>query len=147
VRHWCALTIALVTLFASVGACAEVLVTRLDEQFRWADIDLSGEITQADVKRFRELSAFLVPRFDVVTVNLNSPGGDVLAAIEIGSVLRDNWMWTIINDNDECASACVLVFAAGAERGTGDLSVVRIHRPHFDAALFGRLGQSQAKAK
>jgi hypothetical protein len=24
---------------------------------------------------------------------------------------------------------------------------VRVHRPHFDAALFGRLGQGQAKAK
>ena len=49
VRHWCALTIALVTLFASVGASAEMRVTRLDEQRQFADIDLSGEITQAVV--------------------------------------------------------------------------------------------------
>lgn len=41
-RHCFALSIALITLFASVGASAEVRVTRLDEQGRFADIDLSG---------------------------------------------------------------------------------------------------------
>lgn len=145
-RLWCVLTILLLTLFEA-GASAEVRVTRLDEKLRFADVDLSGKITQADVEQFRKLSAFLVSRFGVVTANLNSPGGDVLAAIEIGNIVRDNWIWTVVDDNDECSSACVLVFAAGAERGAGDRSVVRIHRPHFDAALFGRLGQGQAKAK
>lgn len=144
--HVVCFTVLLLTLFKSAGAFAEVRVTRLDEQLRFADVVISGRIMQADVEQFRKLSAFLVSQFGVVTANLNSPGGDVLAAIAIGNIVRDNWIWTVIDDNDECSSACVLVFAAGAQRLAGDRSVVRIHRPHFDAALFGQLGRGQAKA-
>lgn len=84
--------------------------------------------------------------FETVTANLDSPGGDVLAAIEIGDIVRGNWIWTIVDNNTQCSSACVFILAAGAERCAGESSV-RIHRPHFDAKLFGQLGQSQAKAK
>jgi hypothetical protein len=133
-------------LFASVGASADVRVSRLDDKGRFADVDLQGEITHTDVEQFRKLATFLVQHFETVTANLDSPGGDVLAAIEIGDIVRGSWIWTIVEDNTQCSSACVFILAAGAERYAGESSV-RIHRPHFDAKLFGQLGQSQAKAK
>jgi hypothetical protein len=137
----------LVALVASVGATAEVRLSRLDDKERFADIDLQGEITNADVEQFQKMATFLVRHFDTVTVHVDSPGGDLLAAIEIGDILRANWIWTVVDDNTECSSACVFILAAGAKRIAGDMSLVRIHRPHFEAKLFGQLGQSQAKAK
>jgi hypothetical protein len=137
----------LVVLFAAKGALGGVRPAGLDDKGRFAYIELSGEITRADVEQFRKLATFLVQHFETVTANLDSSGGDLLAAIEIGNIVRDNWIWTAVEDNAECSSACVFVLAAGAERITGGLSLVRIHRPRFDAELFGQLGQSQAKSK
>lgn len=59
---------------------------------------------------------------------LNSDGGDVAAAIEIGMYLRTQGTWTIVPRNAVCASACVLVFLGGVHRITA--GKLGIHRPY-----------------
>jgi len=149
-----ATTVALCCNFASSAHSANVAIRDKASGL----IDLDGEILRSDVPKFAELLRVVRSRQDRPwSVRLNSPGGDVLAAIEIGEMVRKEWMWTIarrsraeVLDADEppniCASACVLILAAGAVR-IADEGSVGIHRPYFDEHLFAGLDRYQAQAK
>jgi hypothetical protein len=63
-------------------------------------------------------------RLEVV---LDSPGGDVYAAMELGRLIRRNHGHTVVK-RGSCASACALIFAAGVVRSIVD-GRVGIHRP------------------
>lgn len=130
-------------------AYADVSVANLDDKGRFARIEITGEISRSDVKTFANIVGVLSPRFEVVDVELNSPGGDVLAAMEIGNLVRKEWMWTTAPDDPgtECASACVFIFAAGARRIAGSESKIGIHRPHFEEQLFSGLDRDHAQVK
>lgn len=73
------------------------------------------------------------------TLLLNSPGGDVNAAMEIGRVIRRFEMYVEVPNDGICASSCVLLYAAGTTRsffresGIGNGPIV-IHRPFFPDA-------------
>jgi hypothetical protein len=126
---------------------AGVEVTRLDKQGRFASIEIKGEISRIDAEKFERLIGIIRPRFDVVEVELNSPGGDVLAAMDVGEVVRREWLWTTVEDDPgtECASACALIFAAGAVRIAGDRSKIGIHRPYFGQRYFAGLDREHAR--
>lgn len=69
--------------------------------------------------------------------SLNSPGGDVAAAMELGRFLRARRAETRVMYTDRCESACVLVLAGGAKRNVWDaeppaddeITEIGIHRP------------------
>ena len=65
-----------------------------------------------DVAAFHRL-AQQAPNAVVVT---SGPGGRVAAAIEIGQELRHRGMQTMVPANTDCASACALIWLAGARR-------------------------------
>lgn len=115
---------------------------------KWAEIEIKGEIVNSDVGTFAGIVQSLHPKFDIVTIRLDSPGGDLLAAMKIGDIIRTEWLWTDLSRdaNAQCASACVFILAAGAVRIATDHQV-SIHRPHFDEHLFSGLGQHDAKIK
>ena len=105
-----ATTVALCCNFASTAHSANIAI----RDIATASIDLDGEILRSDVTKFAELLRVVRSRQDRPwSVRLNSPGGNVLAAIEIGEMVRKEWMWTFAmrSDADEppdmCASACV----------------------------------------
>jgi hypothetical protein len=50
---------------------------------------------------------------------LDSLGGSVSAAMRIGRLIRNTGGRTVVGSNATCASACVLVFAAGLSRVVG----------------------------
>ena len=50
------------------------------------------------------------------SVYIDSLGGDVRAAMEIGRIVRRREMGVNVIPETSCASACVLVFAAGVDR-------------------------------
>jgi hypothetical protein len=106
------LFVAISASWPSTGATADVRVSHLHDKGRFADINLRGEITRADVEQFRKFATFLGQHFETVTANLDSSGGDLLAAIEIGSIVRDNWIWTAVEDNTECSSASLSLLLA-----------------------------------
>jgi hypothetical protein len=142
-------TVVASLLLVPILGNADVTMTRLEEHGPGVWIKISGTISQADAVKFKEIRNLLRPQFDVVEVELDTQGGDVLAALEIGELVRNDWLWTVASDapNYECASVCVFILAAGAVRIAGTESKIGIHRPQFDEKLFAGLDQSHAKTK
>ena len=75
-------------------------------------ISISGKIEQQDPINF----AKAVTASKVDTVILDSPGGSVNSALEIGRLIRARGMSTVITRNSYCVSACGLIWVAGARR-------------------------------
>lgn len=153
-RIWYRFVLAVVLYLAATPlAFSKVVITRLDDKGRWADLRIEGQITQTDADRFMILANLLRSHFEMITVDLNSPGGSVLAATQIGNVIRRDWFLTEISDGSdgkpaaECDSACVYVFAAGVARMAGEQSKIGIHRPYFEPQLFSGLTPEQAATK
>lgn len=144
---------AVFAILTNGPALGNVKVTRLDDKGRWADIEISGEITAKDATRFADLVRLLHPKIEILTVQLSSPGGDVASSLKIGDIIRSNWLYTEVSDGSdgspsaECDSACVLLFAAGAVRMAGNGSKIGIHRPYFDQRLFAGLRPEDARTK
>jgi hypothetical protein len=66
-------------------------------------------------------------------LHLNSHGGSIDVAIALGEIIRKGQMHVIVNRGGECASACVLLFAAGIARFA--YGPILVHRPYFEASL------------
>lgn len=78
-------------------------VTRLE-----CGLWMRGEIEEGDLERLQGIG-----RFDGL-ICLDSPGGSLDGAIEIGSYLRQALIGTYIPAGAECLSACAVVFMAGS---------------------------------
>ena len=65
---------------------------------------------------------------------LNSPGGDGLAAMEAGRLVRAAKAHVFVRG--KCASACVFILAAGVVRGAPE-GVVGIHRARLTTFVKG----------
>ena len=65
----------------------------------------------------------------IITLELNSLGGDVFAALNIGTIAREESLRANIKDNDSCASSCVFILAGSPYRYVSGR--VGIHRPFF----------------
>lgn len=109
-------------LALSSGSNADVEV----RPFRPGDPDsliLSGEIKKSDVAELTKV----LPKYQ--TIWLNSPGGDVSAAMNIGRLLRRSNITALVDYNQVCVSACVLVLAGSTFRMIK--GKVGIHRPYL----------------
>jgi hypothetical protein len=82
-----------------------------------------GEIDRATLTEFTE-ALRRVPRAQIL---LDSPGGEVLPALEIGRIIRERRLTTLIPERAECASACGLIWLAGVPRELGPQAVVGFH--------------------
>lgn len=88
---------------------------------------ISGDFEQSD-----DLSRFLAvvqtdhPR----AVFFNSPGGNVLKAMELGRLIRSQHLATIQMRSTECASACALAFMGGLPR-LADPGSIGVHKTSF----------------
>ena len=121
---------------------AEILATictyqmMTEEKLPFINIDLSGEISVKDfVTIDNSLRGVEKARSDskrrgTVFVNLNSTGGDIFAAMKIGRQLANYQnVNTSIQPEAICASACVLILAAGESKSI--FGKVGIHRLRF----------------
>ena len=93
---------------------------------------LSGEITRADVASAALMVGLLERGRQKIagnTVWLDSNGGDIDAGMELGRMLRDRGIYTLVGKNDQCMSACVFVFMGGERRSVAGR--LGIHRPFF----------------
>jgi hypothetical protein len=75
-------------------------------------LSISGRIEAQDGKKFTQLAL----AGDASVVFLESSGGSIEAAIEIGRVIRLKGMTTVVADKDHCVSACGLIWLAGERR-------------------------------
>lgn len=78
----------------------------------YAFISISGQFLPGDEKVFANIAL----QVSKGAVALSSPGGNVIAAIEIGKAIRIKEFSTLVGQNVECASACGLVWLAGNRR-------------------------------
>jgi ATP-dependent protease ClpP protease subunit len=129
------------TLCASqVSTCAEIWIDR-------GDVHLKGTITKDDPARFRAVAATI----DTLSpsVRLDSDGGDVFAAMDIGRQIRAKSMRT---NTYRCVSACVFIYAGGVSRYattsilTGSTGV-GIHRPYNTDTGITSLGEADKRYK
>lgn len=98
-------------------------------------IVLTGDIVPGDDERFsavlNQAKAQAKDWETDRTLRLDSGGGDVATAMSIGRLVRKAQLTAIVQENNVCASACVLILAGGIWRiALGD-SRIGLHRPYF----------------
>lgn len=92
------------------AAAAEITVAKSEQGDSY--LSISGRIAIEDGKKFTQAAL----SSDAATVFLNSAGGSIDAAIEIGRVIRLKGMSTVVAQDDYCVSACGLIWLAGERR-------------------------------
>ena len=94
---------------------------------------MSGEIDTRAAERFR---GFLADADELPeTVALHSPGGSVAAALEIGRMIRERGLNTLMSADAACLSACPYILAGGVERRVSALAWVGLHQSYFDQSV------------
>lgn len=91
-------------------------------------IVIDGELTDTDEIRFADMVADI----DEATVVMKSPGGALLAGIAIGETIREHGFATLVEDGEECASACGLAWLAGTPRIIAEGGEVGFHAAYID---------------
>jgi hypothetical protein len=102
------------------------------------DAKIDGEITASTVSEIRRLIALTeesAARQKTLAsfswgIELDSPGGSLTAAMEIGRLFREKHVWVIVPHWASCASACVLLLAGAVHRII--IGKVGIHRPYLE---------------
>ncbi|MDA9865241.1 hypothetical protein N9C96_01050 [bacterium] len=102
--------------------------SRLEITTRGTDeVVLRGAIAPGDgVRTLSELR-----RIAPDTVTLDSPGGSVADALDIGRFLRDQGMSTQIAEDGVCFSACPYIFVSGVTRTVEDSGRLGVHQHSF----------------
>ena len=107
-------------------------------------VSIQGPFNLGDDAKFKAIAL----RTDRATVVLDSPGGKVQPALEIGRVIRIKGFSTAVQGN-QCASACALVWLAGEPRMMSTLTPIGFHASYAiddqgkktsDAAQGARIG-------
>ena len=100
---------------SSIATAAEVDTINLADDR--VEISIVGNILPGDAD---SLSARLKAAKDagkvVTSVRLNSNGGNLLEGVRLADVVRSANVSTKVGENAICASACFLIFAAGATK-------------------------------
>jgi hypothetical protein len=126
----CAL-LAAASALASTAASAAVEHTTLEGGSE--AIAVSGDILPGDEARFGELSR----RYPDATIYLESSGGALIPAIEIGKQVRARGHATVVLDGSTCTSACALIWIAGVPRYLAPHGRLGFHASYADEG--GRL--------
>jgi hypothetical protein len=90
-------------------------------------IEANGEVAAGDDQRLRDVAAQVATNikarvqrndaFQVRTVlELNSPGGNLGAGLQLGYTIRELGLATRVPDGKSCASACTYAFLGGLDR-------------------------------
>jgi hypothetical protein len=120
-RHLLALVL---TCALPAGAfAAEMTFTRHSASIGY--VAIKGDIEDWDLQRF---NALLTEHPDARLVVLESPGGRLQPALEIGTIIRKRGMWTAAMG--ECASACAYIWMAGKPLVVSANTQLGFHSPY-----------------
>ena len=111
------------TLAAAIAIAAPAVAHSADFTFVGTQVTMTGEIVDGDSKKFDKTIGTKLVRSMV----LESKGGDVIEALDIGEKLRGRLVDTAVAPNSYCASACALIWAAGTRRSIADGGRVGFH--------------------
>jgi hypothetical protein len=104
------------------GNAASITVNALDAYGR-TFVDVVGTINLEDVETFQTKTANL----HGIVVTLISYGGNPIAAIQMGDIIRANAMTTFVPGERVCTSACAIMWLAGAPRTVGNDAHIGFH--------------------
>ena len=93
-----------------------------------AFIVITGEIKSGDDEKFRKIAA----EYSDALVLLNSDGGMIRPAMDIGRTIKLRGYKTAIYKTDSCASACALIWIAGSKRVIFEGGEVGFHASYLD---------------
>ena len=89
-------------------------------------LSLTGTIDPGSAQRFADEIA---ARGEYVsTVLLDSPGGSVDDALQIGRLILEKGLSTEVRDGGLCASSCPVIFASGSTRIAGPEAAIGVHQ-------------------
>lgn len=99
---------------------------------------IKGTISKGDTSKLDLILQKIKGKFGVescnsswpMTVHLESEGGSVDQAMELGRYIRENELSTHVSWTNKCYSSCALIFAGGVRR-TDVNRGIGIHRPYF----------------
>ncbi|MDO6587307.1 hypothetical protein Q4543_17475 [Salipiger sp. 1_MG-2023] len=108
------------------GDLPKRLILTQDSGTTWR---LEGTIAGGDAERIIDQLTAADPA--IATLILQSPGGSVQDALQIGRHLRDAGIGTAMLRGEICYSACPYLFAGGAERRIEDGASLGVHQHYF----------------
>ena len=127
--HLLRLLFAILISVLSLEAQANITVTVHQEPgMQITAIFLEGEFEYGDEQKF----ITPVNNIKEAVVFLNSPGGNVIAAIEIGKFIRLRGYATAVISKSLCASACALTWLSGTERLLDKDAAVGFHASYIN---------------
>lgn len=91
-------------------------------------ITIDGEIKSGDDEKFRKIAA----EYSDAIVLLNSEGGMIGPAMDIGRTIKLRGYGTAIYKTGSCASACALIWVAGSKRVVFEGGQVGFHASYLD---------------
>jgi len=115
-------TLVLAIVATMISCVANAANITVEQQNQGMSISIVGEITTGDYEKFKAMAAKLPAKSFVA---LDSDGGIILEALQIGEMVRAKKFRTVAGG--VCASACALIWVAGAERGAFDESHIGFH--------------------
>ena len=91
-------------------------------------IAISGDIELGDDKKFNRVAL----QYDDGVVVLESNGGNLSAALEIGKSIHFKGFSTYVFDSSTCASSCALIWIAGLKRFVSKSSHIGFHASYLE---------------
>jgi hypothetical protein len=90
-------------------------------------ISMTGQIDLGDYAKFVDVFRNLPEDTVVIGFLLNSPGGNIAAALKITEAIKGQHIGTMVAPDSQCASACFLIFAAGERKVASNRSFIGVH--------------------
>lgn len=118
---------AIASILPSAAAAAEISVSPLEET-KDVMILIDGDIQKGDDEKFRKIAA---EHSDAIVL-LNSDGGAIAPAMDIGRTIKLREYSTAVYNDSSCASACALIWIAGIRRAIFDGGKVGFHASYLD---------------
>lgn len=123
------LVVAAVMLIPQMATAAEMTFnigkTKSGDEFLIADGSIS------DLTPYLLGAMVASGRWKDKVILLNSKGGSVVSALEMGRIIRGQGMATMVKPGDFCLSACAYMFLGGDERFVPKGAVLGMHRFRF----------------
>ncbi|MBV7410393.1 hypothetical protein [Maritimibacter sp. DP1N21-5] len=108
------------------------MAERLEVSGEGPTLTLTGQIAPGDAQRIGDALATRANAGQrVERINLDSTGGSVFDAIEIGETIRASGIATNVGDNAVCLSACPYMLAGGTTRSAASTARVGVHQHYF----------------
>ena len=123
-----AAALAIAAVLASAAPCGAAEIRPVPSPSGGAVVALDGIIEAGDDAK---LSAALATTPRPRSVRLSSLGGNVQAALALGEAVRREGLETDVPARGVCASACGLVWLAGAPRAMGEDAHVGLHAAYL----------------